>query len=128
MRRSLFITDVDSSAKAATGCLGAVNNPRPHFQLAHNEKPTRPPDHTNTQSAKTKCLWSATLCTVRLRLRRGQPCPRIDIDRIGAHLPVLQLRHPLLGRRLLGRSRPSRASLGRARLPRARLDFSHLAC
>ena len=72
-------------------------------------------------------LERATLCSVHQRLRRGQPRPRVNIDRIGAPLPALQLLYVsiLLGRRLLGRPCPSR-SRAAAGLPRARLDLRHL--
>ena len=52
----------------------------------------------------SKCLSSATLCNVHQRLRRSHLLPRVNINRIGAHLPALQLRDPPLGRRCGGRA------------------------
>ena len=51
-------------------------------------------------------LERATLSSVHQRLRRGQPRPRVNIDKIAAPVPALQLLYPLLllGRRLLGRA------------------------
>ena len=75
-------------------------------------------------------LERATLSSVHQRLRRGQPRPRVNIDRIAAPLPALQLLYPLLLLSVVGFSAAPcvalfpHSRLGRAGLPRAHLYLS----